>query len=233
MSAADLQAGATADLTTPLLADACVRLGVEVRTAPPGLVPIVPCPLVLGPARPVRHLGSVDAFLEAIDASRPGEVLVIDDGGRRDRGCAGDLTALEAQAAGLAAIVVWGAHRDGADLRRIGLPVFSLGSMPPGPLGLDAAEDGAVRIGPHAVSTEDAIAGDEDGVLLLPRARLDELVAAAHDIALRERRQARRVREGTSLREQLKFADYLAARAADPSVTFRAHLRDLGGAIEE
>jgi len=41
-----------------------------------------------------------------------GDILVIDNGGRLDEGCIGELTVLEAQASGLADIIVWGAHRD-------------------------------------------------------------------------------------------------------------------------
>jgi hypothetical protein len=48
-----------------------------------------------------------------------------------------------------------------------------------------------------------------------------------------ERDQARRIREGQTLRQQTAFDDYLAQRAADPSWTFRQHLRRTGGAIEE
>jgi hypothetical protein len=48
-----------------------------------------------------------------------------------------------------------------------------------------------------------------------------------------EREQARRIRAGETLRRQTAFDEYLARRAADPSYTFRAHLRRGGGAIEE
>ena len=48
-----------------------------------------------------------------------------------------------------------------------------------------------------------------------------------------ERDQARKIREGQTLRQQTAFDDYLAQRAADPSYTFRQHLRRAGGAIEE
>ena len=59
------------------------------------------------------------------------------------------------------------------------------------------------------------------------------MLAAARQIGEVERDQARRIREGQTLRQQTAFDDYLARRAADPSFTFRQHLRRTGGAIEE
>ena len=71
--------------------------------------------------------------------------MVIDNGGRDDEGCIGDLITLEAATAGLGGILVWGRHRDSAELRRIGLPLFSLGACSTGPRRLDDRED-MVRI---------------------------------------------------------------------------------------
>src|SRR5688572_19172293 len=87
-----------AKLSTALLADACLRCNVALRLAPPGLRPVQPGMRVAGAVQPARHHGSVDVFLEAIASAEPGAVLVIDNGGRMDEGCVGDLTALEAQA---------------------------------------------------------------------------------------------------------------------------------------
>jgi hypothetical protein len=45
--------------------------------------------------------------------------------------------------------------------------------------------------------------------------------------------QARAIKAGRALRAQLDFAVYLQKRTADPSHTFRDHLRNLDGVIEE
>ena len=224
-----------ATLTTPHLADACLRLGVAVRCAPAGMRPLDPGMRVAGRVLPAVHAGSVDVFLEAVSAARPGDVLVADNGGRLDEACIGDLAALDAAAGGVGGIVIWGLHRDSVDIRRIGLPLFSLGALPTGPQRLDPRAEGALdaaRVGDWTVTNEDAVFGDEDGVLFVPLDRGDELLETAAVIAATEGRQADGIRAGRSLREQVRFDDYLAARAADPSRSFRDHLRGVGGEIE-
>lgn len=217
------------DLTTAHLADACIRTGVPVRTAT--LTPVIPGTRVAGRVLPARHAGSVDVFLEAIERSAPGDVLVVDNDGRTDEACVGDMVVLEAQAAQLGGVVVWGLHRDTADIRAIGMPVFSLGANPTGPLSLrDRAPEAlsTAQVGQWTVTSDDVVFGDDDGVLFVPADQVETLLAKAAGIRDVERAQAERVRQGESLRSQLRFDEYLSS-----GLTFREHLRKIGGAVEE
>jgi len=221
------------DVSTPLVADACLRCGVTLRAAPPGVVPLVAGAGVQGRALVSRHFGSVDVFLETLLDAEPGDVLVVDNGGRVDESCVGDLTILEARAAGVAAVVVWGLHRDTPELRRIALPLWSYGTNPLGPTRLDERGDEPARIGEHVVTRDDVVFADDDGVLFVARDRVDEVLGAARRIRDVERDQAERIVAGETLRAQTRFDEYLAVRANDPAYTFRRHLREVGGAIEE
>jgi 4-hydroxy-4-methyl-2-oxoglutarate aldolase len=225
-----------ADLSTPLVLDAAVRLKIPLHFAPSGIAPIVPGMRAAGRVLPAKHFGSVDVFLEAMESAATGDVLVIDNAGRRDEGCIGDLTALEARAAGLAAIVVWGTHRDTPELRQINFPIWSYGSCPSGPLRLDPRNADALqsaRLGDFEVRNSDVVFADDDGCVFIAADSVEAVLESAREIWQRERVQADAIRSGKTLRSQLHFADYLTKRAADPAYTFRTHLRILGGAIEE
>ena len=224
------------ELSTPLVADAALRRKIAFRVAPPGIKPVVPGTRIAGDALPAQHFGSVDVFLEAMQHSQRGNVLVIDNGGRMDEGCIGDLTALEAQVSGLAGIVVWGVHRDTPALRQIGFPVFSYGAWPSGPQRLDPRDESALRharFGDFEVQASDVVFADDDGCLFVSSEDVEELLATARNIWETERRQAQGIKAGRALRAQLDFARYLEKRTADPSHTFRDHLRNIDGAIEE
>jgi 4-hydroxy-4-methyl-2-oxoglutarate aldolase len=221
--------------TTPFIADGCAVLKLPIRLGPSHMRAIRAGFQIAGRACPARHAGSTDVFLEGIAACSRGDVLVIDNGGRLDEGCIGDLVAGEAHVAGLAGIVVWGAHRDTPAIEVIGIPVWSLGTCPAGPQELRTRSPHALQaasIGHVTVTRDDVVFADADGVVVVAEADLSRVVDAARDIAAREQAQSARLLRGERLRDQLQLDTYVARRAADPSYTFRDHLKTLGGAIE-
>lgn len=223
-------------LTTAHLADGCLRARLTVRCAPTGTTPVTPGQKLSGRVLPARHSGSVDVFLEALTSAHPGDVLVVDNRGRLDESCVGDLITAEAATAGLSGIVIWGLHRDTAELREIGLPVYSLGSLPTGPLHLLDRPANALEsatVGDWTVTTDDLVFGDDDGVLFIPAAQAEEVFRLAESIRDTEHRQAAKIRDGVTLREQVRFTEFLTRRETDPSYTFRQHLRAKDSAIEE
>jgi regulator of RNase E activity RraA len=223
-------------LSTPLIADACLRLKIPLRIAPAGVRAIVPEFKIAGRVLPAQHYGSVDIFMEALSTATPGDILVIDNQGRSDEACIGDLVVLEAQLRKTAGIIVWGYHRDSAELDAIDLPVFSYGSYPAGPVRLDPCPADATQtasFGNHKVTSEDVVFADSDGIIFVPQSSVQAILETAIIIHMRERQQADRMRMGATLYDQLQFEDYLKKRKQSPAYTFRKHLRILNGEIEE
>jgi regulator of RNase E activity RraA len=222
-------------LSTPLITDACMRLGVFMRVAPVGIQPLVAGWKIAGRVLPVRHSGSVDIFLEVMADAVAGDILIIDNAGRRHEGCVGDLTVLEARAMGLGGIAVWGLHRDTSQLIEIGFPVFSYGAYPVGPKrayprGHDALT--TARFGDFKLTADDVVMGDDDGVVFALLQDLEEIISLARKIAENERRQAANIKKGKTLSNQFRFDEYLKKRSKNPALTFREHLRQIGGTIE-
>ena len=172
-------------LSTALIADACLSLGVSIYVARIGIRPLVKSWKVAGRVLPARHYGSVDIFLEAMQNAEPGDILTVDNDGRNHEGCVGDLITLEAQAQGLGGIVIRGYHRDSPELVEIGLPVFSYGSCPKGPRrvypraseALTMAEFGDFKLG-----RDDVVFGDDDGLVFTPLQRVKDVIASALSI---------------------------------------------------
>jgi len=91
----------------------------------------------------------------------------------------------------------------------------------------------SARVGEHTVSSADIVVADDDGAVFLRDDRVAEILDVAEGIRDTERRQAERIRGGNTLRQQVGFASFLESRERNANLTFREHLRAVGGAIEE
>lgn len=223
------------NLTTPHLADGCLATGHPIRCAPASVQALRPGQRLAGRAQPVRHVGSIDIFFEAIDRMPKGAVLVVDNDGRTDEACIGDIVLLEAKGAGAAGFVLWGLHRDSAELREIDFPVFSLGSLPTGPQRLHIRPPDPFEraiVGTHTITPRDIVVGDANGVIFIAEDKLEQVIAAAKTYRDTEARQLSAMRSGQSFRGLIRFPDYIAKRNIDPSYGLRAHLKAISGAGE-
>src|SRR5919198_4064268 len=103
-------------LSTSNVSDALDRL--QLRGAPHGILPLWPgCPKIVGRAMtmklvPEGSASPVLGTLEAIVAAEPGDVLVIDQGGRMDVNSFGGVATFTAVKFGLVGAVIDGVTRD-------------------------------------------------------------------------------------------------------------------------
>jgi 4-hydroxy-4-methyl-2-oxoglutarate aldolase len=126
----------------------------------------------------------------AIDLARPGDVLVVAAAGCTDRACFGAATAEHMRAHGIAGIIVDGAVRDVAELRRLGFPTYAKAVTARNhtyPVNLaEGAVNLPVDLDGRRVAPGDVIAADDDGVLIIPRGQVPGLAARVARAALAE-----------------------------------------------
>ena len=110
----------------------------------------------------------------------PGYVMVIDGNDFTRKAYLGDLIAGAAKAVGFKGIVIDGYVRDYEGLKELGLPIFCKGFMQAGP---SKKGPGQVNVPIHCggVSVEpgDLVVAGADGVSVVPRARIDEILTNA------------------------------------------------------
>ncbi|GAA1027103.1 RraA family protein [Virgisporangium ochraceum] len=144
------------------------------------------------------------AVHRALDEARPGDVLVVNGHGDVTRALIGDLIGEIMVNAGVVGAVVDGAVRDVQALSELGLAVYARAVTPAGPFKDGPGTIGApVAVGGVVVTAGDVLVGDSDGVVVVPRHRVMEVVEAVDGIGEKEE----------SLRQRI-----LAARAGHAAV---------------
>lgn len=143
---------------------------------------------VVGPALTVRVRPGDNLLLHrAIDLAQPGDIIVCDGGGDLGIALAGDLMASQAASRRIGALIIDGAVRDVKELAALDLGVWARGHTPAGPFKEGPGEIGyPVACGGQVVCPGDLIAADEDGVVVVPLAEAETVIAAAEKHAAKE-----------------------------------------------
>ena len=135
------------------------------------------------------HAGPADnlALFAAIEAARGGDVIVAATDAFEGTAVIGDLMLGMARNRGVIAIVTDGLARDLEGIAGVGIPVFCRGVSPnsparngPGTVGLP------VTLGGVTVASGDLVAGDRDGVVVVPLVRAEAVAAALAEVVKRE-----------------------------------------------
>ncbi len=136
---------------------------------------------VVGPAVPVRCTpGDNRGIHVGVTVAPPGSVLVVDVGEERELGFWGEVLTTAAQARGIAGLVIDGCVRDVDALAAHGFPVFSSGVALTGATKeMPGSVNREVVAGDVEVEAGDWIVGDVDGVVVVPRDALNDVLAAA------------------------------------------------------
>jgi regulator of RNase E activity RraA len=149
---------------------------------------------------------AVKHSVEIIDEAKPGDVGVIVMEGTLDIAAMGNLMATAAVERGMAGMVLDGAIRDMWDIRRMGLTVYARSKSPRTAVGHYAtvAKNVPVECAGVTVRPGDIIVGDEDGVVVVPQERAEEVLKRAQAIDDNERGMYPFIRQFKSLTEAIK-----------------------------
>jgi regulator of RNase E activity RraA len=161
--------------------------------------------ILYGPA--ASPPGTVGDYIDDVEA---GSVVVLDNGGREHATVWGDILTWVAHRRGVAGTVIDGACRDTHLARELGYPVFSRSySMRTGKDRVQVeAVNGPVTIGEARVAAGDLLRGDADGVLVIPRAHEEAVLAAAEEIDRVEQQIRTAITEGNTLAEARRQLGY-------------------------
>jgi 4-hydroxy-4-methyl-2-oxoglutarate aldolase len=152
-----------------------------------------------GGAGPGAAAGAVrHACTAAIDAARPGDVIVVAADGRLDAAAWGGILSLAATLRGVAGVIADGACRDVDEATDLGLPVYAKGVTPLTARGRqgEVAWDVPVPVAGVTVHPGDLVIADGSGVVFLPAEHAERVITAAEEVAAREKALSVRIKGG-------------------------------------
>lgn len=187
--------------SSPQVADSMHRFG----ALDPGIKPVWRSPRVIGPALTVWARSADNLMMhKALALAQRGDVVVINTQGNLANAGFGELMATSARAAGIAAVIVDGAVRDGPALEILGLPVYSRTICPGGCDKNGPGEIGTIiACGGVAVRPGDVIIADEDGVTVVPLADAEEVARLSVAAVAREQKRIAEIEAGALFRPDI------------------------------
>jgi 4-hydroxy-4-methyl-2-oxoglutarate aldolase len=210
-----------AKLDTCAVSDALDRLGL--KGAVLGIKPLWPGPRIVGRAvtvkikpagleKPKQHLCT-----PAIAAATESDVIVVDHGGRTDVAAWGGLLSLAAQIKKVRGVIVDGAARDVDESRELEFPVFGRASVQVTARGrvMQESFNEEIECAGVQVHPGDLVIADMSGVVFIPRAKENEVLAQAEGLAAAETRMAEAIKTGRSVVEVMETLGYEAMLSKD------------------
>lgn len=195
-------------LSTTNVADALDALSLKGATY--GIRPIWPTmKKICGRAQTVKMTaagltkGQYHLGVKAIDAAEPGDVIVIDNGGRLDTSCWGGILANGAKMKGISGVIIDGACRDVDDCVEIDFPVYARGAVVATARGriMEEATNVMIQFGGVQVRPGDVFIADKSGVAVIPQEKLDEVLAKAEELYQKEENMVAEIRAGKGMME--------------------------------
>ncbi|MEK4717383.1 RraA family protein [Priestia sp. FSL R5-0597] len=154
---------------------------------------------LVGRALTIRTIAGDNLMIhKALDYIEPGDVIVVEGEGHTERALLGDLLCQMAKKRRLEGFVVDGSIRDAVTIKEMNFPVFAKGKNPAGPFKEGPGEIN-VQISCAGVSVNpgDLIVGDDDGVVVVPKDKVVEVLERAKSILEYEENTVTQIENGT------------------------------------
>jgi 4-hydroxy-4-methyl-2-oxoglutarate aldolase len=137
------------------------------------------------------------ATLAALKFVKPGDVMIATAQGFQGCAAVGDRVSGFFKNSGAAALVTDGPMRDFDGVLNVGLPCWCTGLNPNSPYATGPGQVGVpVQIGGVSVATGDMIVADTDGVVVVPFAQIDDVIAKLGLVAEAETAMDKEVTDG-------------------------------------
>jgi 4-hydroxy-4-methyl-2-oxoglutarate aldolase len=176
--------------------------------------PIYPGMRACGPAFTVKcHPGDNLMLITAISLAQPGDILVVSASDHAEQGGFGEVLTTACMAKGIAALVTDGSVRDGAAIHKLGFPVFSAGLCVKGTVKETLGFiNQPVVLGGQLIHPGDIISGDDDGVVVVPKADIARVVEASAAREAKEAVDMEKLRRGADMLELSGLGTVLKAK---------------------
>ncbi|NPV44031.1 MAG: RraA family protein [Firmicutes bacterium] len=186
---------------TPNIADAMGRF----RVMDPGIKYVTPGKVLAGPAITVMTRPADNLMVhKAMEIAEPGDVIVVNTCGNTNNAVWGELMTFSAIEKGIAGIVVDGAVRDGEEIKKLGFPVFARNVV-----GSGCDKDGpgeincSISCGGVVVNPGDIIIASKEGIVVVPLADAEEVLAKTREIHRNEEKRIEEIKSGKIFKEEI------------------------------
>lgn len=199
------------ELDTPSITDAMDRL--DLTGGLLGIRPIVRGTKLCGQAFTVHYTacgqvhGTVGDFLDDVE---PGQVVVIDNGGRLHCTVWGDIMSFYASTRGIAGTIIDGVCRDIPTIDELHYPIFTKGAyMVTGKdrVYVDAINQ-PVTVSNVQVLPGDLMVADDSGAVVVPFSHAEQILQVAREIEAKEQFIRDELKKGTSLKKARELSGY-------------------------
>ena len=197
---------AFASFSTTNISDALDSLGLKSGIC--GIIPAFSCPKIAGPVVTVKMTAAgltpskAHVGVEAIDLAQPGDIIVIDNGGRTDVSCWGEILGYGAKNKGVRGVIIDGAFRDVDEIREIGFPVYARCVVPVTARFriMQESVNTVIQCGGVQVRPGDIAVADGSGVCIVPKERIEEVLEKARALYEKEQAMISDIKKGMSMK---------------------------------